>query len=158
MHNREAITPRLLWQSMKDYDLWLVHSEINTPPIMSNETQRPIYFIGLTFEIPVTPVKQYMTLTLRGLGFDTFVTNLLNVPHSIFHMFNMLVLTYSAEAYGQISFIAMIGQLWAMPFLLYLVNTDLSDKNKWAAWAFLTLLLAFPNRTYIVSNRARMPR
>jgi hypothetical protein len=24
MHNREAITPRLLWQSLKDYDLWWV--------------------------------------------------------------------------------------------------------------------------------------
>jgi hypothetical protein len=24
MHNREPVTPRLLWQSLKDYDLWLV--------------------------------------------------------------------------------------------------------------------------------------
>ena len=22
MHNRQPITPRLLWQSLKDYDLW----------------------------------------------------------------------------------------------------------------------------------------
>ena len=22
MHNRQPITPKLLWQSMKDYDLW----------------------------------------------------------------------------------------------------------------------------------------
>jgi hypothetical protein len=22
MHNRQAITPSLLWQSLKDYDLW----------------------------------------------------------------------------------------------------------------------------------------
>lgn len=22
MHNREPVTPRLLWQSLKDYDLW----------------------------------------------------------------------------------------------------------------------------------------
>lgn len=34
MHNRQAVTPRLLWQSMKDYDLW------------------PLYAIGLMFFIP----------------------------------------------------------------------------------------------------------
>jgi hypothetical protein len=31
MHNREAITPSLLWQSMKDYDLWLVHFKTQQP-------------------------------------------------------------------------------------------------------------------------------
>lgn len=25
MHNRQPITPRLLWQSLKDFDLWSVH-------------------------------------------------------------------------------------------------------------------------------------
>jgi hypothetical protein len=32
MHNREPFTPALLWQSIKDYDLW------------------PIYILGLTFQ------------------------------------------------------------------------------------------------------------
>ena len=27
MHNREAITPSLLWQSLKDFDLWYVGRE-----------------------------------------------------------------------------------------------------------------------------------
>jgi hypothetical protein len=24
MHNRQPVTPKLLWQSLKDFDLWLV--------------------------------------------------------------------------------------------------------------------------------------
>lgn len=53
MHNRQAITPKLLWKAMCDYDLW------------------PIYVIGLLAYIPQSPVDQYITLTLKSLGFST---------------------------------------------------------------------------------------
>jgi hypothetical protein len=65
MHNRQAITLKLLWKSLCDFDLW------------------PIYAIGLTFGIPPNPSDQYLTLTLRGLGFDTFDSNLLSIPAQI---------------------------------------------------------------------------
>lgn len=53
MHNRQAITPKLLWKAMCDFDLW------------------PIYAIGLLAYVPQTPVDQYITLTLKGIGFST---------------------------------------------------------------------------------------
>jgi hypothetical protein len=65
MHNRQAITPKLLWKSLCDYDLW------------------PLYTLGLTFSIPAGPPDQYLTLTLPQLGFDTFNSNLLSIPAQV---------------------------------------------------------------------------
>jgi hypothetical protein len=65
MHNRQAITFKMLWKSLTDYHLW------------------PIYALGLTFSIPAGPPDQYLTLTLRSLGFDTFDSNLLSIPAQI---------------------------------------------------------------------------
>ena len=36
MHNRQPITPRLLWESITDYDLW------------------PLYLLGLNFQTPMS--------------------------------------------------------------------------------------------------------
>jgi hypothetical protein len=62
MHNREAITLKRLWESLKDFDLW------------------PIYILGAVVFIPSSPPGTYLTLTLRKIGFDPFTTNLLTIP------------------------------------------------------------------------------
>ena len=62
MHNRQALTPRRLWQTMKDYDLW------------------PLYLLGLIIFIPQSPPSKYLTLIVKSLGFSTFNTNLLTIP------------------------------------------------------------------------------
>lgn len=61
MHNRQAISPKMMWECLSDYHMW------------------PIYLIGLTWLIPSGPMTSYLTLQLRSLGFDTFQTNLLTV-------------------------------------------------------------------------------
>jgi len=63
MHNRQAVTPKRLWDSLKDYDLW------------------PLYILGLIIFIPPNPPATYITLTLRKLGFNPFTTNLLTIPY-----------------------------------------------------------------------------
>ncbi|EEY20087.1 conserved hypothetical protein [Verticillium alfalfae VaMs.102] len=62
MHNRQAINLKMFWHSLCDYELW------------------PIYIFGLLWEIPAGPPDQYLTLTLRNLGFGTFDANLLSIP------------------------------------------------------------------------------
>ncbi|KAH8780086.1 major facilitator superfamily domain-containing protein [Diaporthe sp. PMI_573] len=127
MHNRQPVTPKLLWQSLKDFDLW------------------PIYILGLTFQIPMTPQTLYLTLTLKGLGFDTFQTNLLTIPYYAGHIISMLILTYLAEMWNELTFTAMIGQIWALPLLICLVALNLATINRWALYAVLVLLLIYPN-------------
>ncbi|KAF5631005.1 nicotinamide mononucleotide permease [Fusarium tjaetaba] len=126
MHNRQPITPKLLWASLKDYDLW------------------PIYAIGLTFLIPATPPAQYFTLTLRGLGFNVLVTNLLTIPHTILSIGGLLLISYLAEKWNERSLLGLAVQIWKLPFMIYLYVVDMSTVNRWVSFAVLTLLLGSP--------------
>lgn len=127
MHNREPITPKLLWKSLCDFDLW------------------PLYIIGLTFETPMTTPQQYLTLTLKRMGFGTFLTNLLTIPSTAISIIMMLILTYVSEVIGELSLVAIIGQIWALPFLVYLYVVDIDTANRWSVWAVMTLLLGYPS-------------
>ncbi|KAI1505731.1 major facilitator superfamily domain-containing protein [Biscogniauxia marginata] len=126
MHNRQTITPKLLWKSLTDIDLW------------------PLYFIGLTFNIPTFSPQQYLSLSLRGLGFDTFQTNLLTIPYLVLKIINMLALSTLAEYTGQLAACASIFQFWCLPFLIYLRVVDTTHASKWLTWAMISLLLAAP--------------
>jgi MFS transporter, ACS family, DAL5 transporter family protein len=127
MHNRQALTPALLWKSMKDFDLW------------------PIYLLGLNFQTPMTTPANYLTLSLKGLGFGTFGTNLLVIPSKVLHVVTMLGLTYAGEVFKELTFTALIGQVWAFPFLVFINLVDINKINKWLAWLVMTILLSYPS-------------
>ncbi|KAK4655427.1 hypothetical protein QC762_302450 [Podospora pseudocomata] len=127
MHNRERITVGLLWKSLKDYDLW------------------PLYALGLVFQIPFVPVGQYLTLSLRGLGFDTFQANLLTIPYTVGHMITMLAVAYAAEKFSNLTALSVTSQIWGLPFLIFFNVADLANTNRWVIYAVTTLLLSFPN-------------
>ncbi|KAI0188916.1 major facilitator superfamily domain-containing protein [Xylaria flabelliformis] len=126
MHNREPITFKLLWQSLTDVDLW------------------PLYTIGLTFNIATLAPQLYLTLSLKGLGFTTFQTNLLSIPYLVLKIINMLLLSTLAEVTGQLAASASLFQFWCLPFLIYLRVVDTTHASKWLTWAMISLLLAAP--------------
>jgi hypothetical protein len=109
--------------------------------------------------LPVTPPQQYLTLSLKGLGFDTFQTNLLSIPYTVIHskqlahrldlsdippVITLLAVTYAAEVFGELSLIAVLSQVWTIPMLIWLNVVDTTKVNKWSVWAVITILLGYP--------------
>ena len=127
MHNRQAINFKMLWKSLTDYHLW------------------PLYFIGLTWLIPPGPVAQYLTLTLRGLEFDTFESNLLSIPAAVGNALHMLLITYFSERINQRSFIGIWAQIWMLPCLVALALMPVGA-SKWGSYAVTIVLLSYPYR------------
>ncbi|WQF82367.1 Putative major facilitator superfamily, MFS transporter superfamily [Colletotrichum destructivum] len=126
MHNRQAITPKLLLKSLADYELW------------------PIYIFGLLWEIPAGPPDQYLTLTLRELGFDSQDTNLLSIPPQFLGAICMLIMTYLSEIWDTRALFGAFTQLWYLPNLVAMAVLP-SNTSPWAQYAVVTVLLSYPS-------------
>ncbi|MCJ1291292.1 hypothetical protein MMC34_002835 [Xylographa carneopallida] len=127
MHNRQAISPSLLWQSLCDYDMW------------------PIYLIGLSWTIPMTPETSYLTLTLKSLGFDTFSTNLLVIPSSVLFIFQLLFWTWFSEKMNQRFFVGLASQLWTIPLIVALETLPVQFAgSNWVRYAISSLIVGYP--------------
>ncbi|KAF7518601.1 hypothetical protein G7054_g13416 [Neopestalotiopsis clavispora] len=126
MHNRQAITPRLLWESMKDYDLW------------------PIYLLGLVAYIPQSSPTKYITLVLTSAGFDTFTTNLLTIPSSVMHIITLLAITRLSEYLNERSLVSMLQAIWTLPCLFALRFWPNIISDAWGTYAVVTVLLSYP--------------
>lgn len=126
MHNRQALTLTMLYQSISDYDLW------------------PLYAIGLIAYIPLGTPSAYLTLTLRGLGFSPFNTNLLVIPNQVIHVIFLLIITWATERFEERSLIACLQPLWLIPCLGILRWWSGTLVNVWGTYALMTILLSAP--------------
>ncbi|KPV74735.1 uncharacterized protein RHOBADRAFT_44255 [Rhodotorula graminis WP1] len=125
MNNRQALTPRLLWRALCDYDMW------------------PMYLIGLAFGIPGYPIKNYFQLSMKSLGFSTVMANLLSVPNTVISIVNLVLLTCLSEVLNQRTFVCAVENLWFFPG--YVALLCLPDPiQPWAYFALATYLLSFP--------------
>ncbi|KAK4032001.1 major facilitator superfamily domain-containing protein [Parachaetomium inaequale] len=126
LHNRAPITPRRLWEVLKDYDLW------------------PLYIIGFICYLPTGPVNTYLTLTLRSLGFNPFNTNLLTIPPTIVHIVSMLLVTRLSEYLNERTYVAMTQAVWTVPGLLALRFWPGVINNAWGTYALIVVILSYP--------------
>ncbi|EPE06865.1 allantoate permease [Ophiostoma piceae UAMH 11346] len=126
MHNRQAITPKRLWEALKDYDLW------------------PLYLIGLLAYIPQSPGNTYFTIILKSAGFSTFNTNLLTIPASVFHIINLILITRLSEYFNERSFVSMLQSVWTLPCVFALKWWSGLIINRWGTYALVTVLLSYP--------------
>lgn len=125
MHNRQAITPKLLLEALYDYDMW------------------PIYLIGLVWLIPTNPVNSYLSLELRSLGFGTFQTNLLTIPAYTIFIINLGLFTWLSEKLNQRLLLGAFAEIWNLTFLIALEVLP-RHKSAWARYALLILLIGSP--------------
>ncbi|KAJ5766613.1 uncharacterized protein N7511_004229 [Penicillium nucicola] len=125
MHNRQPVTPKLLWAALKDYDMW------------------PIYLLGLTWMIPNTPATSYISLELKSLGFSTFHTNLLTIPAYVIFIINLLAWTWVSERFNQRLLLGVGAEIWALALLIALELLP-ENSSTWARWILLVLLIAMP--------------
>jgi MFS family permease len=127
MHNRQGLSFTALWDSLSDYDMW------------------PIYLLGFTWMIPMTPETTYITLTCKALGFSTFQTNLLTIPAYTLFILQLLFWTWVSEKLNQRLLIGLISQFWVLPLLIALeVLPKTFHGSNWAKWAISTLIIGYP--------------
>lgn len=124
MHNRQGLSFRALWNALTDFDLW------------------PIYLIGLTWTMPMTPPATYITLTTKALGFSTFETSLLTIPAYVLFIIQLLFWTWVSEKLNQRLLIGLISQLWVLPLLIALeVLPPVFPNSNWSKWTITTLII-----------------
>ncbi|KAJ6012784.1 Major facilitator superfamily domain general substrate transporter [Penicillium canescens] len=126
MHNRQAVTPKRLWASLKDFHMW------------------PIYSLGLIWAIPFTPAGDYLTLQLRSQGFTTFQTNLLVIPSSVIGIITMAAITWVAERTNQRLLWGAGVELWNLALLIALELLP-ERSMPWQRWVVFTLLVGGPS-------------
>ncbi|KAF7347395.1 T-complex protein eta subunit [Mycena venus] len=125
MHNREGLSPRKIFQALKDWRMW------------------PLYCLGLVHMIPTGPPQIYLTLSLKNLGFTTTQANLLSIPSTVCGLLMLLFTAYISEIFNSRVAATIILQFWALPLLIALYTFN-KFTSQWVYFAVVTLITGFP--------------
>lgn len=125
MHNRQPLRLGLLWEALKDVDMW------------------PVYLIGLSWLIPNYPITSYLSLTLKSLNFTTFETNLLTIPAYVLFIVQLLFWTWLSEKVNDRLLVGLASQLWCLPLLVALEVLPV-HAPRWGRYTLSIMLVGAP--------------
>ena len=107
--------------------------------------QKGVLRFALTYFRFQTPETNYLTLTLRSLGFNTFTTNLLVIPSSVLFILQLLFWTWLSEKMNQRFFIGLVSQLWTIPLIVALETLPLKFTGaNWVRYTISSLIVGYP--------------
>lgn len=110
-----------------------------------------LYFIGLVAYIPATPVQSYLTLTLKRLGFTTFVSNMLTAPSAGLQIITMLLLAWSSNHFNERAWHCFFGEFWLLPMFIGLLTIP-DGGREWGRFSLITLISGYPYFHPLVSS------
>ncbi|KIX97485.1 uncharacterized protein Z520_06937 [Fonsecaea multimorphosa CBS 102226] len=119
MHNRQHVSVKRITKAVMNTDLW------------------PLYILGLIAFIPFQPAANYLSLTLRNLGYTVFEANMLAVPGYAIFFINILVVTWMSERFHERLLVSSLSVWWVLPFLIGLLAIPRSA-SPWVRYALLT--------------------
>lgn len=128
MNNRQAISPKMLWHSLTDYDLW------------------PLYFIRVLIDIISTPLSKYSSIILKQQGFSAAINNLLQVPWSCLSIITLVSASHGAQYFKKFGWFLVLSPLWLMPCIVAMRWwPDYAEKGyTWQSYIILFFALGYP--------------
>ncbi|KAF7559615.1 hypothetical protein G7046_g4545 [Stylonectria norvegica] len=125
MNNRTAVSFKGILKTIVDPDLL------------------PIYILGLFVWIPFQPTANYMSLTLRNLGYSVFESNVLAIPSYILFAINVVIVGWVSERFNERLLVSASSNIWMLPFFIGLIAIK-PDASPWVRYALLTGINSLP--------------
>ena len=133
MNNREAVDFKNTVKTLTEYDLW------------------PIFIQGIFAFIPFQPVTNYISLILRGMGYSTFMSNILVIPGQFWFLVNLPLVVYISRKVNEKSICAGLSNIFIIPFVIAIVALPTST-NDWIKYVMLIGILSQPYTHAILAS------
>ncbi|KAF2150987.1 MFS general substrate transporter [Myriangium duriaei CBS 260.36] len=107
------------------------------------------YLVGMLGVMSYLPVKQYLSLTLRRLGFTTFQSNMLAVPCAVLQMIMVITVSWSSQKFNERAWHCIAAHFFALPSLVALEVMP-PNTGSWQKYSCTLFIVGAPTYSPIV--------